>query len=85
MAKTAQEMLFELAIDKLLQYLPPETIQNVKQIAETIASFKGQMNAIQEEIGEIKRYLRDNATADPSSDVGKGIIQIEYAGKQSET
>ncbi|SRR5216684_637276 len=86
--KSAQQMLLELAVTKICENLPPDAIDNIRKIAETIAGFKAQLERI--EAGQLIITQRLNFLHDAvgelsdelSNRTGTGISQTDHAGEQ---
>jgi hypothetical protein len=68
--KSAKEMLMEMAINKVLEHLPPETVDDIKQIGVTVAGFKAQLERIEKQNDRIllllSRTPQDYQTEDKS-------------------
>jgi hypothetical protein len=96
--KSAQEMLLEMAVTKICENLPPDAIDNIRKIAETIAGFKAQLERIEVQNQRIINMCGEfidghqlvaidaelNTIRERlSNGIGTGISQTDHAGEQS--
>lgn len=56
---TGMDYLLKVAIDKICENLPPETIDNIKQIGQTVTGFKAQADRIEANQIRILALLSD--------------------------
>jgi hypothetical protein len=59
MAKSGAEYAIEFAINKLLEHMPPEVIDNIKQIGQTVAGFKAQLDRIEARLERLENARFD--------------------------